>query len=102
MGWIDIEFLAAYQNILRIGGFKYGYTPRTKDQHGFVEQLKQRFEGKVFHDVKPCHPPETLIGDAAEIGEEVALDDIQAGLDTFLHQYVVLIYPSGLKTLFLQ
>src|SRR4026208_1013495 len=78
VGGIEIEEVAADQNVFRIGCFEDRYTTRTQHAQHFVKQRYEGLYGHVFDDVKTGYRVSAGIGGAAQTREHAVFDDYES------------------------
>src|SRR5215216_3606891 len=78
VSWIEIEVVAADNDVFGIRCFEDDDASGTKHAQHFIQQSHQRIEREVLDDMKSGNGAGALIGDALEVDKQILRSDVEA------------------------
>ncbi len=102
MRGIEVEEVAADENVFGIWCFEDRDAARTQHAQHFVEQGDQRIDRNVLDDVKARDRADTGVGEAAQVTDDVVVDDVESSFATLRDRHSVPFHTTRCDTGFIQ
>src|SRR5205814_2452297 len=93
---VEIEVVAAYDDVIGIRCFEDRDTTRTKHPQHFIQQHRQRIEREMLDDMKSGDGPGTLVRHVLQILKQILFGDVEVTRPTLFDLKPVAVYAACL------